>query len=233
MLREGADCPAASCGIDLQPNAQFRSYWQKIGRIKRPYHDQDSAVYIDMAGNYWKFLHPDDDPDWEEITGDNTTQDWIEAKRKNGTPQPIRCPKCATVRAGGKRCPDCGFEVEPKETVRVIRMGNGKLKEIPAEQKRKRAKSEVERKLARWQSMLFVGMKTGMTLSQCAGLLKKRHDEWPAKTFPFVPPEGSAVWSQRVPHVCGDVRGLVKAFVIAKSAQRRFEEKASGEGDDF
>ncbi len=76
MLREGFDCPNVSCAIDLQPNNQLRTYWQKVGRIKRPFPGQEHAIYIDMAGNSWKFPHPDDDPQWP--TGDETTQDVLQ-----------------------------------------------------------------------------------------------------------------------------------------------------------
>src|SRR5208283_5006936 len=68
VIREGLDLPVAQCLIDLQPTHQFRVYWQKIGRIKRPHPGQESAVVIDFAGNLWRHMvHPDQDPPWSEV----------------------------------------------------------------------------------------------------------------------------------------------------------------------
>lgn len=202
VLREGFDCPSASCAIDLQPNAQLRTYWQKIGRVKRPYGDQQFAVYIDMAGNYWRFPHPDDDPDWQAVTGDTTTQDVIAKQLMAGkASRQVMCPKCSAVRKGGPRCPECGHEAQERELVRRIRMGNGKLKEVPAQEKRKHEKTEAERRADKWKSCLFVGLKSGKTLKQCSWLHKSKHGEWPGGDLPCVPEMGSASWALKVDQV--------------------------------
>ncbi len=91
VIREGLDLPVAQCLIDLQPTHQFRVYWQKIGRVKRPHAGQDSAVVIDFAGNLWRHMvHPDHDPPWDEISTGKTIEEIIE--RKAGT----RCPECGS-----------------------------------------------------------------------------------------------------------------------------------------
>lgn len=216
VLREGADFPMASCAIDLQPNAQFRTYWQKVGRIKRPHEGQDNAVLIDMAGNYWRFPHPDEDPDWDEVTGETTTQDVIERNILKGKAErSIRCPKCDLVRKFGPKCPACGYVAEERELVRKIRMGNGKLREVPIKEKRKKEKTEADRRRDRWKSFLFVGLKSGMTLQQCAGIHRKKHGEWP-RHVPCLPPDGSAQWRMRVNQLYTP-QEIMKAF--ARAAQ--------------
>ncbi len=107
VVREGLDLPIAQCLIDLQPTNQFRVYWQKLGRVKRPHKGQEYAVVIDLAGNLWRHMvHPDQDPPWNEITSKNTIEEIIE--RKAG----VRCPECGSkniysIEGGRYRCEDC------------------------------------------------------------------------------------------------------------------------------
>jgi DNA-directed RNA polymerase subunit RPC12/RpoP len=110
VVREGLDLPIAQCLIDLQPTHQFRVYWQKLGRVKRPHPGQESAVVIDMAGNYWRHLvHPDMDPPWGEITNGQTIEEINEKKAG------VRCPECGSkelysIEGGRYKCEDCGHE---------------------------------------------------------------------------------------------------------------------------
>lgn len=197
VLREGFDAPIASCAIDLQPNSQLRTFWQKVGRIKRGYEGQTVAVYLDMAGNIWRHIHPDDDPDWKAVTGDSTTADWIKGY-KSKKPTPGRCPKCGEVRRGGPKCGACGHESNPRESVRVVRMGNGKLKEVPIEEKQKVELTEHQKIVKQWQSELWVGMKQGRTLSQCKLFFQRRHGIWPPDGLPGMPARGSVDWKRKV-----------------------------------
>lgn len=195
VLREGWDLPVISLGMDLQPNKQLRSYWQKVGRIKREYPGQTDAVLLDFAGNYWRFPHPDEDPKWP--TGKDTTQDLIEHGRKErGDPQPFMCPGCGEVRTHGKTCPKCGFECG--EPIRRIRMGDGKLKEVPLRDKRKREKSDNEILLGKWQSCLYAGLYSNMTLGQVASMFQKRTGKYPSHNWPGVYPGGDINWRRKV-----------------------------------
>jgi superfamily II DNA or RNA helicase len=115
VIREGLDLPIAQCLIDLQPTHQFRVYWQKLGRIKRPHPGQDSAVVIDFAGNLWRHMvHPDQDPPWEDVTNDMTIEEVNEKKAG------VRCPKCGSKdvwgpNAGLYKCEECGETWETKK----------------------------------------------------------------------------------------------------------------------
>jgi DNA-directed RNA polymerase subunit RPC12/RpoP len=115
VIREGLDLPVAQCLIDLQPTHQFRVYWQKLGRVKRPHDGQESAVVIDLAGNLWRHMvHPDQDPPWDQITTDKTIEEVIE--RKAG----VRCPECGSkdiysIKGLGYKCEECKHEWKPKK----------------------------------------------------------------------------------------------------------------------
>ncbi len=194
ILREGFDLPALSCGIDLQPNSQLRSYWQKLGRIKRPFGDQGRAVWLDFAGNYWRFTHPNKDPTWPQ--GEEDTQSALKAARKAGAAsQPIMCPKCSMVRERGPTCPGCGYTCG--EAIRRIRMGKGKLKEIPAHQKEKREKTEAERLYGKWKSRLFAAMHSGCSYSQAARLFHLETGQYPLEGWPGAFPKDDLRWRNR------------------------------------
>lgn len=195
VLREGFDLPVLSAAIDLQPNSQLRSYWQKVGRIKRPYERQSEAVYLDFAGNYWKFPHPNEDPIWPQ--GEEDTQEAIKAARKAGkSTQPIMCAQCGLVRERGPVCPGCGYKAEG--AIRRIRMGKGKLKEIPAYAKEKVEKTESERLFGQWQSCLFGALKSGRTFGQACAIYKRETGKNPESHWPGVFPNSSLSWKGRV-----------------------------------
>ncbi len=196
MLKEGFDVTSVSCSIDLQPNKQFRTVWQKWGRTKRGHEGQAEAVVIDMAGNALRHgIHPDDDPVWP--TGDET-MDEVLARQFKRSPAMIRCPKCAEMYKPQPKCPKCGYERQPRDVVKVMRMGNGKLREVKAEELREKTKSESERRRDIWSGQLWAALNSGSTLEQCARRFKAKCGRWPDQTLPLVPPFGSSDWKQRV-----------------------------------
>lgn len=193
VLKEGWDAPICSCGIDLQPNAQLRTYWQKVGRVKRAHEGQVNAVWIDMAGNYWRHPHPDDDPDWS-VSGEETTAEKWERKARDE--KPSLCPACGQVRRG--RVCECGHEASGPP-IRRIRMGHGKLKQITHREKVKREKTELERKLDKWKGTLFMALRSGkVTFDGARYIHQKTHGEWPDQNLPFVAEPGSTWGKQRV-----------------------------------
>lgn len=183
VLKEGWDCPVISCCIDLQPNSQLRTYWQKVGRIKRPYEGQTQAIYLDFAGNCWKFPHPDEDPEWP--TGDFTTQDVIERRRVDKEePKPIVCLKCGMMRKAGPVCPNCGHG--GADSVRKVRMGDGSLVEIPFETKKRQEISEAQRAYNAWKGCLYGALAKGWTYAQCSRIYKAKTGQWPPGDWPGV-----------------------------------------------
>jgi len=217
VLKEGFDLAELSCGIDLQPNSQLRSYWQKLGRVKRAFDGQTEAIWLDFAGNYWRFPHPDEDPVWPK--GDETTQAVIERRREAGIEkQPIRCPKCAFAykpMSSPPQCPQCGHVIDGMP-IRVVRMGNGKLKSVPAIAKKKREKSDIEKKLGQWRSLLIGGIKTGRSLHACAAIYRTKTGEWPKANWPGVMPKDSLQWKRRVSDVLTDRDVFIRCSRVLK-----------------
>ena len=201
VLTTGFDMEELSCMIDLQPNKQFRNWWQKVGRIKRTCEGQTEAVLIDMAGNLWEFIHPDDDPIWP--VGEETTQDCINKRRDLGEHHPITCPNPAcktgyTPITTPPKCPKCGMEIKSGKPMKPVRMGNGKLEFVSFEKKKKHQKSEEERRLDKWKGLLFGALKKGWTFKQVAKFYKDAAKESPKRGWPGVWEFGSENWSSKV-----------------------------------
>jgi len=198
VLREGFDLPLLSLGIDLQPNAQLRTYWQKLGRIKRPEAGQSEAIWLDFAGNYWQFPHPDEDPEWP-VGSEETTQELIQRKRKEqGESQPIMCPKCSYVRAKGPTCPNCGHT--SANPIRRIRMGDGRLQEVPAVARKAKELTAEQRMFNKWKQRLFAALHSGLTYGQCAAIFKRETGQSPRHGWPGVYPAHDLSWSRKPQH---------------------------------
>lgn len=188
VLREGWDEPCVSCAIDVQPRSQFRDFWQKVGRVKRPFPGIQDAIWIDMAGDVWRHgIHPDEDPEWP--IGSEDTIKTIKQKREGQEPSLIICPKCKAERRGGIKCPECGFQWET--SLRWVRMGDGKLQQITAHEIKKEQKSESEKLFAKWQQRLFGALKSGISYAQCAEIFRRETGKYPLPHWVGVYPKDS------------------------------------------
>jgi superfamily II DNA or RNA helicase len=198
VLREGFDSPVASLAIDLQPNrpTAFRTFWQKVGRIKRPHGEQKECVWIDMAGNVWNHQHPNTDPPWKEIS-DTVSTATLRERQSEPERTPIVCSRCGAVRVPGAAvCPQCGLEAGGV-AVRFVRTGAGELVEVPVRKRQARTKTMEER----WSDELWAGYHSKRTLRACRHMYMRRNGRYPADRLPGMPPPGSTRWGQRVADV--------------------------------
>jgi superfamily II DNA or RNA helicase len=200
VLREGWDAPVAQCGLDLQPNKQLRTYWQKVGRIKRPYEGQNEAVWLDFAGNFWRFPHPDTDPEWLATSASVSTQDLIKNDREeNAEKQPWSCPHCSYSLAPWEKihggvCPNCGNKIG--KPTRRIRMKNGTMRSVSAIEKPK-VKATYEQTV--WDKCRYKAYYCDKTLTFARWLYQQETRSWPPpglKCCPEDPQSGD--WNRRV-----------------------------------
>lgn len=191
VLREGFDAPHAQMGIDLQPNNQLRTYWQKCGRVKRPHEGQKFAVWLDFAGNFWRHLHPDEDPPWEQVTTTKAIADIVKRKKeKKENREPWSCPACSYVLAPWQRmvdgvCPNCG--AKRKRPIRRIRMADGSLRSISAKESAKIKRNKFSQEQSLWFKYVKIAHYTGKTLNQAAGMYRQATGRWPDEGFIWYP----------------------------------------------
>jgi predicted RNA-binding Zn-ribbon protein involved in translation (DUF1610 family) len=196
VLREGFDAPIARVAIDLQPNAKLRTFWQKVGRIKRPYKGQKDAILLDFAGNYWRHLHPDEDPVWP-CDADEKAGEILKRAKQESTKEPWSCPACSYVLSPWERlvdgkCPSCGLQMQRAK--RRVVMGDGEMKEVPAKvRKRKVANDNVKR----WFQCLYPAVRGGYKLGFARAIYRKNTGLWPdPKKLPMCPKMESLDWNR-------------------------------------
>jgi predicted RNA-binding Zn-ribbon protein involved in translation (DUF1610 family) len=229
VIREGLDLPIAQCLIDLQPTYQFRVYWQKIGRVKRPHDGQQSAVVIDLAGNLWRHMvHPDQDPPWAEVTNDTTIEDVIAKKAGTKCPKcgsddiysikgvgykceecghtwqtskPFVCPNCKQGLAPyqkliGGVCPNCGVKVSVKP-IRRIRMKDGDIRTIPADEVIHRKKCKANEAQSIWDACRYKAHYCRKNLDFARFLYHKQTGQWPNGLNNCPDSANSSDWKRR------------------------------------
>jgi superfamily II DNA or RNA helicase len=202
VLREGFDAPAAQCGVDLQPNKQLRTYWQKVGRVKRPHEGQEHAVWLDFAGNFWRFPHPDEDPQWLTTTSAESIQDRVAKDREQAEKQPWSCPQCSYSLASWQRihggtCPNCGAKLG--KPIRRIRMKDGQLRSVSATEKKKVQASHEQQV---WDRCRYKAYYCRKTLDFARWLYKQETGHWPPvglKSMPETTDSGD--WKRKVAEV--------------------------------
>lgn len=237
VVREGLDLPPAQCLIDLQPTHQFRVYWQKLGRVKRPHEAQETAVVIDLVGNLWRHMvHPDQDPPWNEITSDQTIEEIVErkagvrclecgskeifsieggrykcedCKHEWATSKPWVCPHCKQATAPWQkvidgRCPNCSEKVGAKP-VRNVRMADGSMRTVPADEIKRRKKGKSNKQQAEWDKWKFIAKgwnaKPGnkdekkKNLTWCGAMYRREMGHWPSG-LKNCPEKGSGDWER-------------------------------------
>ncbi len=229
VLREGFDAPIAQCGIDLQPCHQFRAFWQKLGRVRRPHGDQKEAIWLDFAGNLWRHgIHPDEDPPWSEIVEDKTAQEVLAERAgrkckkcgsdqiKNGrcldcgadctnAKKPWVCESCACSLSPSERltdgkCPHCG--AKGGKQVRRIRMANGQMRVVDADELKLRKKLHASLEQKVWDSCRYKAMYCRKSLGFARVLYEKQMHRWPDHlTLKCCPEPQSADWSRNVADV--------------------------------
>jgi len=206
VLKEGWDCVECRVGVDLQPNYQFREFWQKLGRIRRPMAGKDQAIWLDFAGNVWRHIHPDEDPEWP-VDDKTSTRDLIRKQKEQTEPgKTWRCSACSYVLSpwekptpgpNGPACPNCGQPI--RHAVRRIMMGTGRMRTVTAAQRKKKIANDDVRI---WFGCLYPAVHSGKQLNLARIFFKQRTGRWPDKEkLPFCPDKDSGDWSRRAADV--------------------------------
>ena len=129
VLREGIDWPWIRHMIFATIFGALTSYIQSGGRGMRAYAGKDKVTIQDHGGNWYRHGSLNSDREWmldktDYIVGELREQRMREKKEQ----EPICCPKCHAVRAGGVVCKSCGHSHQGK--VRIVVQKDGTLREV-------------------------------------------------------------------------------------------------------
>jgi DNA repair protein RadD len=187
VMREGIDVPCLYHCILATPIGSVLSYVQTVGRVLRAHSSLDHVVLQDHGGNWWRHGSPNADRDWKAVYNTPTrvvTDMRLDRIRDKKEPEPIRCPKCSTIRAKGPKCPQCGFE--HTKNGRTVLQTNGDLKEVEGAiiAPRRVAMKADTNKL--WIACYKRWSKNG-TFKQAEGLFFYENHYYPPPGLPFMP----------------------------------------------
>lgn len=199
ILREGADLPWIRHGILVQACGAVSTYLQIVGRLLRAAPGKTKATLQDHAGAYHRHGSPNADRQWKL---DDTDKSIAVARQKACEAglerQPLCCPRCNGVRAGGPKCPHCGHE--HARSVRVVRMTDGTLQKVTGDAVKKKRQQSAESKV--WTQCLYIAANCGHTLMQAASLFHKKTGRYvSACGLDNLPAQGSIEWQERVTEV--------------------------------
>lgn len=111
MLTKGFDQADVHFGISARPfTKSFSSHVQQLGRVMRPHHEKESAIWLDHSGNFLRFRDQ-----WETLYGSGVDEldDGAETAKKEPTDiekAKAKCPKCGALWPGNSDvCAHCGM----------------------------------------------------------------------------------------------------------------------------
>lgn len=109
----GLDIPRLSCAVLARPTKNLTLYLQTVGRVMRPFRDQEDGIIIDHAGAIKENGFADDNHPWS-LDGKEKIKDRMERQKKEGNEaKELVCPNCSNVFKRSHVCPKCGHQVVP------------------------------------------------------------------------------------------------------------------------
>ncbi len=169
---------------------------QSVGRLQRFFPGYAVKILQDHGGFAWRHGSPNSDRYWQlGNTNSSYAKERIEKIIKGEIPEGMRCPKCSMWRTGGPVCPNESCRHASSQSVRAVRMVNGKLKHIKGSVFT--AENMVERAKKLWKYWLWRGGKAGMTVggivAACGDDARKKGIKVDFNSVPWKPPAADSM----------------------------------------
>jgi DNA repair protein RadD len=187
VMREGIDWPWLYHCIMATVFGSVTSYLQAGGRLLRAHPSLDHVILQDHGGNWHRHGSLNADREWRlEFTSHMVAGMRQERLREKQEHEPIVCPECGKVRAGGAMCA-CGYRSERKS--RRVVQHDGTFKEIEGDIYKPRRIKQLPDTEKLWTSMFNRAKRSRneMTFNQALGLFFYENHYYPPKTMPFMP----------------------------------------------
>lgn len=205
VLREGIDWPFVQHMIFATIFGALTSYIQSGGRGLRASPGKEHVVIQDHGGNWWRHGSLNSDRDWQLDHTDYVVGEMREQRlREKKDVEPILCPKCMAVRAGGAVCKNCGHAQSVKS--RMVVQHDGSLREVKGDIFRPRTTYKRPDIRDKWKTYYFraKNSKNQMTFNQARGLFAYENNwQWPPSGLPLMPTQ-EADWFRPVKEVPAD-----------------------------
>jgi superfamily II DNA or RNA helicase len=201
VLREGIDWPWIEVGSFATVFGALTSFLQSGGRLLRASPGKEKCLILDHGGNWHRHGSLAVDRQWKlGQTNQRVCAERAERLREKKEAEPITCPECGKVRAGGATCPACGFEAHRR--ARMVVQIDGTLKEVKGDIYKPRLQKLLPNTQQLWQRMYYraKSQKWNATFRQAEAMFFRENYYWPPRNLPMMPKE-SGDWFRKVSDV--------------------------------
>ena len=182
ILTRGFDVPDVMVGVSARPfSKSLSSHIQQLGRVMRPYHSKEFALWLDHSGNYLRFRD-----DWEGVYADGvTTLDGkVEKAKKEPTErvkEASKCPKCGYLwPARSDTCPSCGFVRKKRNDIDAV---DGVMVELATN-----IKAQKDDKQAFYSELLYIANSKNYNAHWASHKYREKFGVWPKGLLPTTMP---------------------------------------------
>lgn len=108
----GFDLPELSCVVLARPTKSLMRYLQMLGRGLRPAEGKRDCLVLDHSGGVHLHGFATDDRSWT-LEGHKAMIEVSKREREKKETRQLDCPECHATFLTTRRCPECGYELEP------------------------------------------------------------------------------------------------------------------------
>jgi DNA repair protein RadD len=171
ILTRGFDVPDVKIGVSARPfSKSLSSHVQQMGRVMRPHHSKDFAVWLDHSGNYLRFQD-----DWDALFSDGVQEldQKVEKPKKEVSEdkkEASKCPKCGHLwPKNADSCPACGH----------VRMRKSQIESVAGEMHELGTAGKRENNQAFYSELLFYAHSRGYNPNWAKHKYRERFGSWP------------------------------------------------------
>jgi superfamily II DNA or RNA helicase len=192
ILTRGFDVPDVMIGVSARPfSKSLSSHIQQLGRVMRPHHTKEFAVWLDHSGNYLRFRD-----DWEQVFTDGVNE--LEGKGEKAKKEPTervkeasKCPKCGYLwPAHTDTCPACGYVRKKRNEIDAVA---GEMVELAAN-----VKAQKEDKQEFYSELMYIAEARNYNVHWASHKYREKFGVWPKGLLPVTkqPTEKTLGWIQ-------------------------------------
>jgi len=203
ILTKGFDQADVLIGISARPfSKSFSSHVQQLGRVMRPHHSKESAIWLDHSGNFLRFYER-----WEDLYNNGVKilddKDTTAKEPSLNDKEAAKCPRCGALwPLKTDTCSHCGMVRVKKNEVQAI---SGEMVELYG-QKPEKYSSEYMEKF--YHGLIGYLQYKGKNINRAYHLYKEK--------FKVAP-----VWKKKAGEFNNDVINYVKKSNIAFAKSRK------------
>ena len=172
ILTRGFDVPDVKIGVSARPfSKSLSSHVQQMGRVMRPHHSKEFALWLDHSGNYLRFRD-----EWDQLyaEGVKDLDDTVEKAKKEPTTkekEASKCPSCGFLWPKfADMCPACGHVRQRRNEISAVA---GELEELTS------SVTKMDIKQQFYSELISYAMAKGYNPNWAKHKYKEKFGVWP------------------------------------------------------